>query len=252
MTAISLATVSGNASGTGVSSGVTGSIAWGASTVLNFALVSWIANTSNDRTVTSVVGSGSLVFADCGAGRQAKTIDGTSSVYHQVFYALGNNASEAVTVTMNGTVDFLRTHFCRASGDMDLGNAGANAIVQHVGNTGASATPSITLSSFGDATNNAVLASWGADIAGGSGGDAPKSGFTQIHDFAQASRALVYSEWRLGEDTAPNYTSSPGSVPFAGVAIEIKSSAAGTPPPAGKLSLIGERSALVGHGRVIG
>ena len=105
--------------------------------------------------------------------------------------------------------------------DIDTGgDDGADAIVQNATNkaeTGESLT--VTLSAFGDATNNATFGFFGK---GSNGVFTEGSGFTELHDEqAGGEGARAQSEWRLGEDTSVD-VSWTGSTSHVGIAVEIK------------------------------
>lgn len=161
----------------------------------------------------------------------AQAADGTNTLYITAFGALCNGNSEAPTVTMTGGSTVVVAGLfsgVRFSGSMDLsGTNGINVLVRSsVDNTGSGTTPSVAMTALNDAVNNAEFVVF---CQNGSNHGTPKTGFTENVDGTVAGAGitiLLYAEFKLGQDTTPNFTTA-NSGPFVVIAFELKASAGG-------------------------
>jgi hypothetical protein len=153
-------------------------------------------------------------------------------------------ASAAVSIAFGGvTQTSCAWIICELDGTDVSGSNGAGAFIQTVLGTAAStATPSVTLSAFADATNNWTLAWFIARVNVTWTPDASPSGYVEpvIEQRTSAPVATLAGEYLVGEDTTVTCTFN-GTGDAVGIAMEIKMLVAGG----------GARPILVG-GRLIG
>lgn len=151
----------------------------------------------------------------------------------------------ALTVTTTGTRDGIAIYVTEWSGtSAAAGDNGAASIIQQAGNTGASNTSpvDVTLSAFGDATNNA-----GFEACLNLSSSTSTFAVDATATWAQISTTVVYTapatsfaiQYKVGQDTTASCGWSSTAVKRA-VAIEIASATVGGGgPPAGSLGLLG-------------
>src|SRR3989344_2463534 len=145
-------------------------------------------------------------------------------------YQASYGSAAAVTITATSATSTAWIVFDVAGIDTS-GTNGSGAIVQSPTNTGTTqTTTTVTMSSFGDATNNGafgfVTLRWGGgtpsiteDSAGGYAGNGGLKPPTPPHS--------LETEWKSGEDTSIPATTS-GSSGWGMIGVEIKAASAGT------------------------
>ena len=177
---------------------------------------------------------GSLPSSVSGAGLTFDLIrssTGVSGVGHRrtsIYRAMsGSPGTGAITIAHSGvTQNNCLWKVLEVSGIDTTGTNGAGAIVQsNDSGPTSTATPSVTLAAFGDATNNAGLAAFAQATANTF---AAGTGWTEIGtEVTNASPNTSFgAQYIIGQDTSVDCTFS-GSGSATGVAIEIKAASAG-------------------------
>lgn len=169
-----------------------------------------------------------------------------------VFYTGYNNISlwrsmgaspstGAITITFPNNENWCAWSVVEFTGVDTSGSNGSGAVVQSANNTGTSASLTVTLSAFSDASN----ATYGAfadfrDLSSGTNTFTVGTGFTQAHAVNDqiGYRQDLGTEYLLGNDTSVDGSFS--SVDNIGaIAIEIKIAAAGGSTYPARLTLMG-------------
>ena len=176
--------------------------------------------------VSSFTGSGAdNVVPTCTGWTKVTTsgvADLTNDYYFRLtlFRRLGDDSSGTHTIDFAGHAHASIMYSVDKATGVDLtGTNGAGSIIQAVGATGSSTTPSATLSAFADATNN--LTYFGGFIAYSSDpGMAEEGGFTLLLKQKDGARCFT-GEYLVGQHLAPSVTGS-ALYPWDGLALELK------------------------------
>src|SRR3990167_480026 len=176
-------------------------------------VIAAIATSSDACTAVSLSGGGVTTWT------QFQTVlTGTGTNERKIWlfhaYQATYGSAAAVTITATGATSTAWIIFDIAGTDTS-GTNGSGAIVQSPTNTGTTETTStVTIASFGDATNNGafgfVTLRWGGgtpSITEDSAG-----GYAEIGEQKPTAPAhSLETEWKIGEDTSITATTSGGS-----------------------------------------
>lgn len=127
----------------------------------------------------------------------------------------------AVTATISGSQTVALISILELDGVNITGTDGSGAIVTSAQNgaTGNVASPvSITMSAWGDAVNNAAVAAYwhgNAEVS------TPKSGWTEVSDQAGISSTSQMAQFKVGQDTTPQFSWAGSTTTWGGIAVEI-------------------------------
>lgn len=184
------------------------------------AVISRRGNTTANTPTLS--GGGGLTWVQVGSSILVQ--DGSQSYRVTVFRAMKSSGltSGVITADYAGQSQTkIQIHVAEFDGVDTSGTDGSGAIVQS--NTGSSGTGvttlSVTLSAFGDSTNNAA---YGVFVHGANEATTPEGGYTELSDLnASAGTIGGEVEWKVGQDTGVSASWSTSSI-TAGFALEIK------------------------------
>jgi len=220
--AITVTQLTSGASGSNLTTYATASVSPGASKLILVLVGTTVSGAGNQLFPNTVAGAG-LTFDMID---DAPGADSVSSRQLSVWRALSASPSTGtITITFPAAMLNCQWKVIEIDGIDTTGTNGSGAIVQFVAGTEATtATPSVTLAAFGDATNNAAVAGF---IAVGNTTFAPGTGFTEIAEQTGTSpNTTLGFEYRIGEDTSVDATWGASAL-GQGFAIEVKAAGGG-------------------------
>lgn len=208
------------------------------------------------NTASITPGANRLVLLTCfqrqGTAPVAPTVTGNSLTWVKIassstfffslcmvslYRAMGSSPTAgAVTMTFGVAEDLVMWTVSHLDNVDITGTNGSGAIVQS-GTTAVdsgSGVPSIALSVFADATNNAAFAGFALIDNAGPATATAGAGMTLLNDYEVVGNDHhIDDEWQLGQNTAPGLTWSPGGSGgyYGGVAVEVKAAPIYVPPP---------------------
>lgn len=193
----------------------------------NQLIIAFIASSANDAaTVAPTLSGNGLTWVQIAT--ETGTIVGNERRI-TAFRALGDASAGAVTITFSSSQDGCAWGFLTASGTDISGTNGSGAIVQNPINshdTNDATSLTVTMSTFADATNNALV----IGVVGGSNeAMTSEAGLTELFDVTHSARNMNMSgAWRTGgADLTP--TISWTTLTYAaGIALELREPQAGT------------------------
>ena len=142
---------------------------------------------------------------------------------HYLFRGLAASPSAGTIVCTWGVNVIGQVHVVQFTGVDTSGVNGAGAVVQSAKNSATNTTLSVTLASFGDATNNA---SFGAFMHATNEVTTHEGGYTELTDLGGTASGMQ-TEWKTGEDTGVSASWATSSL-CSGIAAEIKMASAST------------------------
>lgn len=151
-----------------------------------------------------------------------------------LYRAMGSSPTEeAVTIRWPTTAECCVCIIAEFNNVDTSGTHGSGAIVQvatdSTGDGGGTASATITLAAFADATKNAAYAAIRAGDNQAIDGEAGWTVFTQP---TPGETTTARAQWRLGEDTTATFSFPVRSTAWGGFAVEIKAAAEAPPEPA--------------------
>jgi hypothetical protein len=222
--AITVTQLTTGASGTNSTSYATASVSPGASKLI-LVIVSTTVSTAGSQLFPNSVSGAGLTFTMID---DAPGADSVSSRQISVWRAL--NASPGtgtITITFPATMLNCQWKVIEVDGIDTSGTNGSGAIVQFAAGTEATtATPSVTLATFGDATNNAAIAGF---VCAAATTFAAGTGFTEIgaDQSGTSPNTTLGAEYVIGQDTSVDATWGASSL-GQGFAIEVKAAGGAT------------------------
>lgn len=201
----------------------------------NSLILAWVYSIATTAPNTPTASGNGLTWVEVDS-----QLDSASLRRITLFRAMGTPTPGAVTFDFSGqTQTGCAWSIAELTGVDTSGSNGSGAIVQSAKNASAGNATSltVTLAAFGSA-DNFTLGGFGVPLNTASL-PAAGSGFTLIGQRNQSTPNLsIGSEYLAGNDTSVDMTSAASSIPWVGIAAEIKAAASATMAPSGNMMAV--------------